>query len=174
MGTLPTIEERYSADELTSAMDGLHALSMATWRQLLGLVAEYDRSEAWRADGMTSMADWLVARYGLARDSERLGRISRALVELPAVSEAVGAGRLSADQAKWAVRLASPDTDEQVAADAPTRSAAELQAWARQRTERPTAEDSNKADGRRDLRWWSTDDGRARRFSVRCPWPRAK
>jgi hypothetical protein len=131
MGT-EVLERQYTADELTSAMDQLHALSMATWRELLAHIAEYDRAEAWRADGMASMADWLIARYGLERSTAlEWVRTARALTDLPAIADAVGAGRLSVDQTRWAIRVADPSTDDAVAADAPSRSAAELRIRAR-------------------------------------------
>ena len=44
MGT-GVLERTCTADELTSAMGQLHALSMATWRELLAQVAEYDRCD---------------------------------------------------------------------------------------------------------------------------------
>ena len=163
------IERRCTADELTSAMDQLHALSMATWRQLLVHVAEFDRTEAWRADGMTSMADWLVARYGLARPTAlEWVRTSRALEELPALADAVGAGRLSADQTRWAIRIAEPASDTAVAADAPTRSAAELRDHAR-RINAPTRAESADADRRRSLRWREAHEGRSMRISGELP-----
>ena len=82
-------EERLTAEEMTAAMDQLHAVSMATWRELLVFIAEYDRTEAYRADAMVSMADWLVARYGLARSTANSWvRAAHALEELPAVADA--------------------------------------------------------------------------------------
>ena len=163
------LERRFTADELTSAMDQLHGLSMATWHQLLVHVAEFDRAEAWKADGMVSMADWLIARYGLARPTAlEWVRTSRALAELPAVADAIAAGRLSADQARWAIRLADPASDASVADDAPTRSAAELQVMAR-RAKAPSATDADEADGRRAFRWRDSADGKSTRVSGDLP-----
>jgi hypothetical protein len=168
MGT-EVIERRFTADELTSAMDQLHALSMATWRQLLAHIAEYDHAEAWRADGMASMADWLVARYGLARPTAlEWVRTSRALTELPAVADAVATGRLSADQTRWAIRLADPATDEAVAADAPTRSVNELQLRARL-ARPPKNPHTNDAHRRRSFRWRESTDGLTVHLSGRLP-----
>ena len=163
------IERHCTADELTSAMDQLHALSMATWRQLLVQVAEFDRTEAWRADGMGSMADWLIARYGLARGTAlEWVRTSRALEELPALANAIGAGQLSADQTRWAIRIADASSDAQVAADAPARSAAELQEQARRRSV-PTPAESDDVDRRRSIRWREAREGRSMRISGELP-----
>ena len=168
MGT-EVLERQVTADELTSAMDQLHALSMATWRQLLVHVAAFDRAEAWKADGMASMADWLIARYGLARPTAlEWVRSSCALEALPALSDAIGAGRLSADQARWAIRIADPASDADVAEDAPTRSAAELQVMAR-RAKAPTPTEVEGADRRRAFRWRETRDGQRVRLSGELP-----
>ncbi len=159
----------WSAEEMTSAMDQLHALSMATWRQLLVHVAEYDRSCAYRADGMTSMADWLVARYGLARRTANDWVLAASALEtLPAVADAVSSGRLSADQVRSVVRLATPENDAAVAGDAVGRSAAELEAMARL-AKPPTEADANDADRQRSFRWRDTPDGSGVRLSGQLP-----
>jgi hypothetical protein len=166
MGT-EVVERRCTADELTLAMDQLHALSMSTWHQFLVQVAEFDRGEAWRADGMTSMAEWLVARYSLARSTAvEWVRTARVLGELPALAEAVAAGRLSADQTRWAIRLATPANDTQVAEQAPSWSAAQLRLRARL-ARPPRAEDTNDEHGRRSFRWRESADGQSLRLSGR-------
>ena len=116
--------ESWTAEELTSAMDQLHGLSMATWRELLAQVAAYDRAEAWRADGMVSMADWLVARYGLLRRTANdWVAAAHALEDLPDIAQAVAAGRLSVDQTRAVVRMATPDNQGELAHGAVGRSA---------------------------------------------------
>lgn len=150
-------------------MDQLHALSMTTWRQLLVFVAEYDRTEAYRADGMTSMSDWLVARYGLARRTANdWVRAALALEGLPAVADAVASGRLSADQTRSVIRLATPDTDAEVAADAVARSAAELETMVRL-AKPPTDDDANEADRLRAFRWRESPDGSSVKLSGQLP-----
>ncbi len=150
---------------MTSAMDQLHALSMTTWRQMLSLVAEYDRAEAYRADAMTSMEDWLVARYGLARRTANdWVRAAHAFEQLPAVADAVANGQLSVDQTRSVIRLATPDTDAAVAADAVGRSAAELEVMARL-AKPPTKTKANDADRLRAFRWRQSADGSSMRLS---------
>lgn len=162
-------ESPWSAEEMTSAMDQLHALSMTTWRELLVFVAEYDRTEAYRADGMVSMADWLVARYGLARRTANdWVRAASAFEVLPAVADAVANGRLSADQTRSVIRLATPETDAVVAADAVGRSAAELEMMVRL-AKPPTETDANEADRLRSFRWRDSPDGSSVRLSGQLP-----
>lgn len=169
MGSIGDVKEAWTAEEMTATMDQLQALSMATWRELLVHVAAYDKAEAWRADGMCSMADWLVARYGLARRTANLWvRAAIALEDLPEVANAVAGGRLSADQVRSVIDLATPETDAAVAADAVGRSAAELDTMVRL-AKPPRPDEGNDADRRRTFRWRDIADGQAVRLSGQLP-----
>ena len=164
-----TNEQSLSAEAMTAAMDQLHGVSMAAWRELLVFVAEYDRAEAYRADGMTSMADWLVARYGLRRPTANAWvTAAHALSSLPAVAREVAAGRLSADQVRSVIRLATPESDAAVAADAVGRSAAELETLVRL-AKPPTTPEVDEADRTRSFRWRDLGDGQRVRLSGSLP-----
>jgi Domain of unknown function (DUF222)/HNH endonuclease len=144
--------EESSTAELTDAIDQLQALMSATHAQLLNLVADYDRREAWREDGATSMAAWLVARLGIAyRTAKEWVRVARSLEELPAIATCFSDARLSFDQLAPLTRLASPDTDAAMAKQAPACTAAQLEAAARRARPVGTAE-ANEAHRRRGLR----------------------
>jgi hypothetical protein len=168
MGTVGE-EEVWSAEEMTAAMDQLHGLSMATWRELLVHVAAYDQAEAWRSDGMASMVDWLIARYGLLRRTANdWVAAAHALEELPDVAGAVAAGRLSIDQTRVVVRMATPENQARLAHEAVGRSASELDVVAR-RAQPPKPEDGNDADRARSFRWRTTKDGAEVRLSGCLP-----
>src|SRR5207248_2712461 len=101
--------EACSSAERADAIDQLHALVTVTHSQLLQVVAECDRREDWREDGATSMADWLVARLGIAhRTAREWVRVARSLEELPKLAETFAEGGLSFDQLVPVTRLASP------------------------------------------------------------------
>jgi hypothetical protein len=150
--------EGCSTAELTDGIDQLHALIGATHAQLLGLVADYDRREAWREDGATSMAAWLVARLGIAhRQATEWVRVARSLEELPAIAASYSDARLSFDQLAPLTKLASTDTDQAMAEQAPACTAAQLEAAAR-RARPVSTEDANESHRRRGLRLrWDTD-----------------
>src|SRR4051794_2469661 len=94
----------------------LHALQMATVASLLEVIREFDRREAWRRDGATSMTDWLVARLGVSRRTANdLVGVGRRLTDLPVLADVFGEGGLSFDQVRAASELADPDTDSEVA-----------------------------------------------------------
>ena len=84
------------------------------------------------------------------------------------MAEAVANGRLSADQTRSVIRLATPETDAAVADDAVGRSAAELEHLVRLATP-PTKEDANEADRQRSFRWRDSADGKSVRLSGQLP-----
>ena len=53
-------------DELTAAMDRAHQRVSSAHRDLLALIAEVDRREAWQDSGARDTAHWLSMRYGLS------------------------------------------------------------------------------------------------------------
>lgn len=74
---------------------GAVRLSAATaaW---LDLVAEFDAREGWAGYGIRSCAEWLAWQCGLSPGPAREHvRVARALRQLPALTGAFGAGRLS-------------------------------------------------------------------------------
>ncbi|HEY3700809.1 MAG TPA: DUF222 domain-containing protein [Acidimicrobiales bacterium] len=159
--------EGYSTAERADAIDQLHGLMSATHAQLLELVADYDRRQDWREDGATSMADWLVARLGLAhRQAREWVRVARSLDEMPTLAAAFGEGRLCFDQLAPATKLADPETEAAVAERARGCSAAQLDAAARRGRPVPTKE-ANDAHRRRSLRLWWDEEGGVLRISGR-------
>ncbi|HWC38677.1 MAG TPA: hypothetical protein VG476_09125, partial [Acidimicrobiales bacterium] len=83
-------------------------------------------------DGATSMADWLVARLGVAhRTAREWVRVARSLEQLPALTAAYSEARLSFEQLAQATKLASPETDPSAAEQAPGCTAAQLEIAAR-------------------------------------------
>jgi hypothetical protein len=118
--------------EIEDAITQLHAMITASTRHLLEYIAEFDKREAWRRDGATSMTHWLCGRlnvsFGTAKDWVEA---AHALEELPATTKAFGDGTVSWDQVKELVRFATPERDEELARDAPGWSVAEVKRRAR-------------------------------------------
>ncbi len=147
----------YSDDDLVATIGQLHAAESATRRELCRVIAEYERREAYYTDGARTMADWLVARFGMThRSAVELAKVAAELESLPALAGTLAEGRLGWDQAAAAASLATPETDEQVAHDAPGMTAAELRARARRSAHREGDAETNHR--RRSLRlWWERD-----------------
>jgi hypothetical protein len=78
----------------------------------LGLVAEFDRREAWGDWGCKTCAAWLSWRCGLspAAAREQL-RVARKLVDLPVTRATFGRGELSYSQVRALTRIAAPETE---------------------------------------------------------------
>ena len=96
-------------DEIVRLAAHLHA---GTGR-MLGLLADFDRREGWKAGGHASCAHWLSVRAGYRLRTARSHlRVARALEALPRIGEALAAGRLSFCQARALVRVATPGSEE--------------------------------------------------------------
>ena len=149
-----------STAELADAIGQLHALACAAQRQMLAAVAAYDSREAWREDGATSMAAWLAYRLGVShRTGSEWGRTASALEDLPALADAFGEGRLSADQVVPLTKVATAETDEVLAAEAVGWTAARCSSFAR-RVRAVSDEESSDREHRRYVRWhWDLGRG---------------
>jgi hypothetical protein len=83
---------------------------------MLGDIAEFDRTEAWRGDGSLSMRDWLVARCHVSRARARtLVDAAAKAQDLPALSNALSQGRLTLDVFAPLAKVATPTTDADLA-----------------------------------------------------------
>jgi hypothetical protein len=94
--------EAPTTDALIEAADGLHAISNGVWLRFLSALVDLDEREAWREDGVHSILDWIVYRYGFARrTASELLRVAHKLRELPAITAAFADGRLCRDKPFW-------------------------------------------------------------------------
>lgn len=119
--------DAHASVDLEDAITQLHAMISASTRHLLEYLREFDRREAWRRDGATTMTHWLCQRLNVSYATARSWvESAHALEQLPATTEAFGSGALSYDQVKELVRFATPERDEELAKLAPGWSAAEV------------------------------------------------
>ncbi|MEN8113404.1 MAG: DUF222 domain-containing protein [Actinomycetota bacterium] len=125
----------------------------STHAKLLAKIAEADRAEAWRYDGASSSATWLVARLGV---SHRTGRswteTAERLTELPEAAAAFASGDLSYDQIRALCRFSTPATDLDDLEEARWSSVDRLHRIARER-ERIEIGSLETAHRRRFLKW---------------------
>ena len=150
MGTAPL----YDTNRYTE-LDRWFTVRSAAHLEILDEVARMDREEAWTFDGASSMAGWLVARYGLSHHTaSEWVRVAAAIGELPALRAAYGSGRLSWDQLRTVTRSATPETDDDLAAEAPSLSVRELS----RRTRKVKLADVEAAHHGRFLTWKFDDE----------------
>ncbi len=112
---------------------------------MLKEIAEFSRSEAFRGDGALSMAAWLTEHCRVsAAQARTLVTAAEKIDELPHLSDALSAGRLTLDVLAPLVAVATPETDGDLA-DASVhwtvRQARELARTARGTTNEQAARD---------------------------------
>jgi len=145
---------------LSERADALHARVCAVHREFLAVIAEIDRSEAWRGDGARDTAHWLWMRYGLSEwKARRWIAAAHALERLPRIASALESGELGIDKVVELCRFARPETEEgllpwayRVSAGA-IRRRGDLEA-------RRTVSETAEVDRSRFLRIWTLDEGR--------------
>ena len=99
---------RRRTESLVSSVTQHHRAISAHQSQLLAAVVELDRRKAWRVDGATSMVAWLVQRCGVTAATARDWVTAAAkLHALPKISDALSQGKLSFDQVKPLVEVAT-------------------------------------------------------------------
>jgi hypothetical protein len=82
---------------------------------LLRVIGEIDRREAWRDEGATSLAAWLVQRLGVSEGTGRSwAHVAERLWDLPHLAHGLRVGALSFDKVRPAADVATPETDAEV------------------------------------------------------------
>jgi hypothetical protein len=133
---------------------GEHAVRL----DLLTELAAIESSEVWKQDGSTSMIDWLVGRYHLSVATAREWlRVARSLEQLPEIRRVFAEGRLSWDQLRAVLKLATAETEAEWAERAPDMTVAQLKAASRTVTRQEVVEEHD----RRRV-WWRFRDDRPR------------
>ena len=107
---------------------------------LIDRLIEAHENMLWSDDGSPSLAEWLIARYRMTSFTGRaLAKIAQALPELPNIRRAFEDGRLSWDQLRAVVTIATPETDAELAESAPEMKPSEIRATARKVDEKEAA-----------------------------------
>jgi len=113
--------------EILARLDRRHARACAASADLLEVVRELDEADTWSEDDESSLSCFLASRLGLrSAAATELVRISRKLRDLPAIGAAHRAGHISWDQLRPLTKYATPETDEQLAVEAPEMTVPQL------------------------------------------------
>jgi Domain of unknown function (DUF222) len=131
---------RMTGEELASQLEAWHRVRAVADGNVVQLLGEVMRREEFRSDGATSPEDWQVERFGLSVASARnYGRVAERAMDLPHLTGALCAGDISLDKMRAVVGLATPETDQELAACAGEHTVAELGEVARSLRPRPDA-----------------------------------
>ena len=157
---------------LIGAMDAAHALVAHAQRELLRLIVEADRLDAWRDEGARDTAHWLSMRYGISCwKARRWIAAAHALEQLPLLSESLAAGGLGIDKVVELTRFASTETEADLIVWAKRVSCAAV----RRRGDlaaRASMQEVVDAERARSVSWWYLDEGR--RFGLEAELPAAQ
>jgi len=116
-------------------------------------VGELDRREGWRAEGATSLRDWIVERCGVSDATARhYAQVAERAWDLPHLSAALSDGQISFDKLRALVGVATPENDGALVERAASCSVRELAELARATHGRPAAT-APEGDTRRTLRF---------------------
>ncbi len=81
--------------------------------ELIRLIGDFDRRGGWARQGITSCAHWLNWKIGLAMGAGREKvRVARALPDLPKISAAFAAGKISYSKVRAMTRIATPNNED--------------------------------------------------------------
>ena len=134
----------------------LFAESAAAMASLAGLVCllggELERREGFRIDGATSLESWIVARTGVSAPTARAySQVGERLFDLPHLSDALSAGRVSFDKVRAVAGVATPESDAELAEAAAELSVRDLAELARS-ARRPGRAETRSEQEARSLR----------------------
>ncbi len=123
-----------SNDTLEQVLDHFAGLSTAALARVCAVIREVDARQSWMADGARNLTDWAAARLRIRHNSaSQLVRVALRLGDLPVLSERFANGDLSIDQVDALSRMATPETEDGLIAEALGWSQAALDRVARKR-----------------------------------------
>jgi hypothetical protein len=155
--------QRLSNESLQDRITELAACITIATAQLLALVAELDRREAWGDWGVKSCAHWLNWKCGIGIGAAREKvRVARALETLPAIRAAFAAGEVSYSKVRAMTRVATAETEETLLMVARHGTASHVENLVRNyrrvlRNEAVT--EANAVHAARELCWYWDEDG---------------
>ena len=152
-----------SNETLQDSITELAACITVATAQLLALIAELDRREAWGEWGVKSCAHWLNWRCGIGLGAAREKvRVARALSSLPLISESFASGTVSYSKVRAMTRIATAENEDYLLMIAHHGTAAHVEGLVRsyrrvQRNESITV--ANEEHAMRELNWYWDEDG---------------
>ena len=166
----PPPSRRSSA--LVEALDAAHRQIGHIQLELLSLIAQVDRLEAWREQGARDTAHWVAMRYGISEwKARRWIAAAHALERLPRLSEALAGGELGIDKVVELARFVTAQDEADLIGWAKWVSCAAV----RRRGDlaaRASREEVIEAERSRSVSWWYLDEGR--RFGLEAELPAAQ
>jgi hypothetical protein len=159
----------FGVEKLIESLDVANARACRAQRELLALIAEVDRQEAWRGSGARDIAHWLSMRYGISSwKAHRWIAAAHALEQLPRLSETLARGDLGIDKVVELCRFARPEVEADLIRWAQGVSCAAV----RRRADlavRASREEVIEVERARFVSWWYMDEGRRLGLEAELP-----
>ena len=128
--------------------------------RLIALIGEFDAAEGWRDWGMKSTAHWLAWKTGIGLHAGRQQvRVARALPCLPLIAEAFAAGRLSYSKVRALTRIATAESEADVASMAEHATGSQIEKFAAATRRARRAADVKTRRKAAYFNWHQDDDG---------------
>ena len=128
MGQGELAERRARAESLGDEIATLVATLDATTHKLLCAIRAFDEERGWALQGAKSCAHWLTWRTGRGLHAAREWvRVANALGELPQIDASLAAGSISYTKVRAMTRVATPDNEPLLLAQAKTATGAQLE-----------------------------------------------
>ena len=142
-------------------------ISAATCRFLV-LLGDFDAREGWAQWELPSCSAWLSWKCQLASGTAREHvRVARAMRTLPVITAEFAAGRMSYAKVRALTRIATPDTESDLAELGGPMTASQVERFVRAHRQVSQADD-DAAQAERRVRWRMEEDG-SLSLSVRLP-----
>jgi hypothetical protein len=157
--------------EISDTVEQLQAVENLVMSLKLEAILAYERTGAWRGDGAVSIEAWVGFALGVRRQTAvDYVRLARALRRLPLTLLAFRGGRLSFDQVRALVTVATPSNEAQLIDQCTGRSAEQVERMIR--AMRPVSVDeADGANADRWVRWWWSNDQLSVDIAARLPAP---
>jgi hypothetical protein len=144
----------WSNEEITECLDGLFRQKAAVEGDIVVLLGEVGRRQAYRDEGATSTEHWAVERFGVSTSTARaLTRLGERAWDIPHLVGSLCAGDLSLDKVRAVADVATPETDR------------DLRDQARECTVRQLADVARSSVARKSAAGRSEHDRRFLRFN---------
>jgi len=149
-----------SNEELASGLaEDFSQMSGAQARFIVRL-GEFERRQAFRDDGATSLESWTAERFGVSTPTARAyARVAEKAWDIPHLVGSLCAGEISFDKVRVLADVATPETERQLCGQAKEHSVRELADIARSEADlAPTGSPSSSARSEHDRRFVRFND----------------
>jgi hypothetical protein len=148
-----------SNEELASGLDEDFSQMTGAQARFLVRLGEFERRQAYRDDGATSLESWTAERFGVSTSTARaLTHVAEKAWDIPQLVGSLGRGEISFDKVRVLADVATPETDRELCDQAKECSVRELADIARSEAELARTSAASSARSEHDRRFLRFND----------------